>query len=140
MSRIYWDTNLFIYLIEESGVRYQQVTALLARIWERDDRLFTSTLTLGEVLVKPVETGNFALAGSYERLLSEHVVLLPFSADTARAYAAIRHDRAIRTPDAIQLACAAAVGMDLFITNDDRLSRTVVPGIHFLAALDQAFI
>jgi hypothetical protein len=34
-------------------------------------------------------------------------------------------------PDAIQHACAAAV--DLFITNDDRLTRAILHGIASLA-------
>ena len=55
-------------------------------------------------------------------------------------YATIRQDRSISPPDAIQLACAAAVGMDLFITNDQRLSRKVVPGIHFITSLDTAYL
>jgi len=41
-------------------------------------------------------------------------------------------------PDAIQLACAAAA--HLFITNDDRLSRKQVPGVKFIASLDQAHL
>ena len=46
----------------------------------------------------------------------------------------------IRPPDAIQLACAAQVGVDLFITNDDRLSRLTIPGIQFLVPLARAFL
>ena len=38
----------------------------------------------------------------------------------------------------VQLACAAAAGTDLFITNDDRLSRKNVRGIHFIQSLDKA--
>jgi hypothetical protein len=37
-------------------------------------------------------------------------------------------------------ACAAQVGVDLFITNDDRLGRLTVPGIRFLPPLDRAFL
>lgn len=55
-------------------------------------------------------------------------------------YATIRHDRSIKAPDAIQLACAAQAGVDLFITNDDRLSRAVVPGIQFITSLERAFL
>jgi len=32
---------------------------------------------------------------------------------------------------------AAAIGIDPFVTNDDRLSRKVIPGISFLCALDR---
>jgi predicted nucleic acid-binding protein len=49
-------------------------------------------------------------------------------------------DRTIRPPDAIQLACAAQANVDLFITNDDRLSHKVVPGIQFVTSLDKAFL
>ena len=53
MSRIFWDTNLFIYLLEDRGERARQVTALREWMMERRDELLTSAITLGEVLVKP---------------------------------------------------------------------------------------
>lgn len=52
----------------------------------------------------------------------------------------IRRDRAIAPPDAIQLACAGVAEADLFITNDHRLSRKVVPGIHFIQSLETAAV
>jgi len=55
-------------------------------------------------------------------------------------YASVRQDRSISPPDAIQLSCAAVAQVDLFVTNDDRLSRKVVPGIQFVAALDKVFL
>ena len=141
MSRIFWDTNLFIYLLEGSGENFQRVRGLLDRMLERRDELLTSTLTLGEVLVKPMEMGRNDWAQRYERFLdSPGVRLLPFDRDSARIYASIRRDRTIRPPDAIQLACAAAAGTDLFITNDDRLSRKTLPGVHFIVPLRQAFL
>jgi hypothetical protein len=63
-----------------------------------------------------------------------------FDRDVARRYAAIRGNRAICPPDAIQLACAAQAGVDLFITNDDRLSRLAISGIHFVTSLERAFL
>ena len=81
MSRIFWDTSLFVYL---------------------------------------VETGDRVLS------LRKHMIE--------------RKDRSIRPPDAIQLACASAARVDLFITNDERLSRKVVPGIHFIQSLATAAI
>jgi len=66
--------------------------------------------------------------------------LLAFDRAAARRYAEIRRNRSIRPPDAIQLACAALVGVDLFITNDDRLSGLTIPGIQFLVPLDRAFL
>ena len=52
--------------------------------------------------------------------------------------AEIRRDRSIRAPDTIQLACASAAGTDLFITNDDRLSKKNIRGIQFIQSLEKA--
>ena len=120
MSRAFWNSNLF-YLLEGTGSQSEQVVRLRERMLERDDELCTSTLTLGEVLMKPVEQGDTALRQRYEDVLSR--ATRAFDRDATRRYAAIRLIRGIRPPDAIQLACAAQAGVDLFVTNDDRLSR-----------------
>ena len=140
MSRVFWDTNLFIYLLEDFGPQSARVAEVRERMLERDDELFTSTLTLGEVLVKPAERGNEALRHRYEDTLAHSARLIAFDRETARRYAEIRRNRSIRPPDAIQLACAAHVGVDLFITNDDRLSRLTITGIQFLLPLERAFL
>ena len=137
---MFWDTNLFIYLIEDAGPLSERVVELRERMLQRGDQLYTSTLTLGEVLFKPRETGDRELERQYETALSAGARLVPFDIGAARRYASIRLDRSIRAPDAIQLACAAEAGTDLFITNDDRLSRKVVPGIQFVSSLDRAFL
>ena len=139
MSRVFWDTNLFVYLVEGRG-RAKQVVALRQRMMERDDELLTSALTLGEVLVRPMETGDQELRQRYENVITAGAVVLPFDARAAPRFAEIRRDRSIRAPDAIQLACASTAGVDLFITNDDRLSRKRVRGIHFIQPLDNAML
>lgn len=73
-------------------------------------------------------------------MLTTGATILTFDVKAARTFAAIRRDRTIRPPDAIQLACAAQANVDLFITNDDRLSHKVVPGIQFVTSLDKAFL
>jgi predicted nucleic acid-binding protein len=140
VSRVFWDTNLFIYLLEDVSPQSDRVAEVRQRMLERADELITSTLTLGEVLVKPAEQGNEPLRQRYEDVLSRTARLIAFDRETARRYAQIRRNRSIRPPDAIQLACAAQVGVDLFITNDDRLSRLTIPGIQFLVPLEHAFL
>ena len=140
MSRIFWDTNLFVYLFEGRGSLADRVVKIRERMIERGDELFTSTLTLGEILVKPVEANDTQLIARYEQAIVRTATLLPFAQDTARRYAEIRRDRGIRAPDAIQLACAAGAAIDVFITNDDRLASKIVPGIQFIQSLDRAFL
>jgi predicted nucleic acid-binding protein len=50
----------------------------------------------------------------------------------------MRAERSLKAPDAIQLACAASVKVDLFVTNDDRLRGKQVDGIQFLVPLGKA--
>ena len=140
MSRIFWDTSLFLYLFGAPDARTERVAALRQRMLERRDELCASALTLGEVLVKPVTRADEAIRERYERAFAQTVRLLPFDRDAARLYAEIRQDRTIRAPDAMQLACAGAARVDLFVASDDRLSRYAIPGIQFIASLERAFL
>jgi predicted nucleic acid-binding protein len=141
MSRIFFDTNLFIYLLEDRGERGARVKEIVERMSERRDELLTSTLTLAEVLVKPLSAGDVEWADRYERFLNTPgVLMLAFDRPAARICAQLRRDRTLTPPDAIQLSCAASARCDLFITNDERLSRRIVPGIQFIASLDRASV
>ena len=140
MSRIFWDTNLFIYLIEDRGDLSERVAQLRKRMIERGDELYASALTLGEILVKPLEAGDEVLSRRYEAALRQGATIIPFDVEAARWYADIRKDRAIRPPDAIQLACAAQSHVDLFITNDERLSMKSIRQIQFVSSLQRAFL
>jgi len=138
MSRIFWDTNLFIYLFEDYGNLSKAVSQLRSKMLARGDQLLTSTLTLGEILVKPSERGETELCTKYEHAISNAAVMISFDLKAARIYAELRIGRSLRAPDAIQLACAANANVDLFITNDERLQGKHVPGIQFIVPLDRA--
>jgi uncharacterized protein len=138
LSRIFWDTNIYIYLLEDYGPLSQLVIKLQESMMARGDQLFTSTLTLGEVLVKPLEKGDGALYRRYADEIPAKSQLVPFDENAAKIYAALRADRSIKSPDAIQLACAASARVDLFVTNDGRLSSKIVNGIQFIVSLERA--
>src|SRR5437868_10423774 len=105
MSRVFWDTNIFIYLFEDYGKLSERAADLRARMLVCGDQLITSSLTLGEVLVKPLEKGDMNLCAAYEEAISSSSLLIAFDAKAAKIYAALRRDRALRPPDTIQLAC-----------------------------------
>jgi predicted nucleic acid-binding protein len=138
MSRIFWDTNLFIYLLEGSDARAKQVAELRREMLQRGDQLLTSALTLGEVLVKPIEQRDDFLRQKFEEAITAASIVIPFDVEAAGLYARLRLDRSLRPPDAIQLACAGAAGVDLFITNDARFQSKRVPGIQFIVPLERA--
>ncbi len=139
MSRVFLDSNLFIYQLEDLGPRGHRANFIFERLSRRKDTILTSALSVGEVLVKPLRTGNRALETKYRDLLREpEVKVLAFDRPAGEIFARIRRDRAIKAPDAIQLATAASAGCDLFITNDDRLTAARVPGIQFIASMERA--
>ncbi len=138
MSRIFWDTNLFIYLFEGHGPLFESVKNLRKAMLSRGDQLLTSTLTLGEVLVKPIEQRDEELTKRYAEAITTASMTIAFDTTAAKIYAVLRSDRSLRAPDAIQLACAAAASADLFITNDTRLHSKHVDGIQFIVPLARA--
>jgi predicted nucleic acid-binding protein len=138
MSRVFWDTNIFIYFFEDYGEAGKSARALRERMLMRGDQLITSTMTVGEILVKPRQQQDLDLCREYERAITSTALVLPFDLNAARRFSVLRLNRLLNPPDAIQLSCAATVDTDLFITNDSRLSGLSVPGVQFIVPLDRA--
>lgn len=137
MSRIYWDTMLFIYWLEDHPQYAKRVGAIRSRMEERGDRLITGAFTFGEILAGAYRKGATQVAAESRRLLQEVVSeVVPFAIETADHYAQIRGTLGVAPADAIHLACAAQAGTDLFLTNDRRLVGKIVPGVQFIASLE----
>ncbi len=137
MSRVYWDTMLFIYWLEDHPAYARRVDAIRSRMEQRHDQLITGAFTFGEVLAGVYRKGTPQLADESRRLLRSVVAeVVPFTLETADRYARIRATQGIAPADAIHLASAAQAGTDLFLTNDKRLLGKIVPGIQFIASLD----
>jgi len=137
VSRVYWDTMLFIYWLEDHPQYAKRVGAIRSRMEERGDQLITGAFTFGEILAGAYRKGATQVAADSRRWLKEVVTeVIPFTIETADHYAQIRGTLGVAPADAIHLACAAQAGTDLFLTNDKRLVGKIVPGIQFIASLD----
>ena len=137
MSRVYWDSMLFIYWLEDHPQYAKQVDAIHSRMKQRQDRLITGAFTFGEVLAGTYRKGRAELADQFRTLLRSVVAeIVPFTVETAEHYARIRGALGTTPADAIHLASAAQAGTDLFLTNDKHLVGKIVPGIQFIAMLD----
>jgi predicted nucleic acid-binding protein len=137
MSKVFFDTNVFIYMFEGIEPNRTRTLEIRKRILERGDRIVTSAMTLGEVLVKPTKLAQTSLIEQYDRAIRSTAQVVSFDASVAWRYASLRATHTLRNADAIQLACAAHFGVDLFITNDKNLHKLDVPGIGFIAPLDK---
>ena len=140
MSRVYWDTMLFIYWLEDHPQFAKRVDAIHSRMEQRHDLLITGAFTFGEVLAGAYRKGAPKLADESKRMLQSVVAeIVPFTIETADRYAQIRGSLGVAPADAIHLASAAEAGTDLFLTNDKSLLGKIIPGIQFIASLDTQF-
>ena len=138
MTRAFWDTNLFIYQWDRTSPFQAPVLALRKKMVSTGIELVTSTMTMGEIMVGPVSQGQHALAAQYKAALMQAATIVPFEEKAPDLFAIARAQYRVKQPDAIQLACAAAHGVELFITNDDRLQQVRLSGIHFIVSIQMA--
>jgi len=137
VSRIYWDSMLFIYMLEANPIFGPKVRRILNQIVSRGDVLSTSVFSIGEILTGPRRRGSVPGVDAVKKyFLSGAVEILPFSEATADRYSVIRAATRVSQADGIQLASAAEAGTDVFFTNDSALRKLSIPGIKFFADLD----
>lgn len=117
------DTAVFIYLAEENPRFLPLVDPLFRAVAAGRRDIFTSAITLLEVLVVPYQEGNDTLAERYEAILtrSRGVHVVELTRAQLRAAARLRAATGVKTPDALQLAAALTSGCKVFVTNDRRL-------------------
>jgi len=125
VTRLGLDTAPIIYFVE-AHPRYDAViTEVFRRIADGAIIGVTSVITLTEVLVHPLRQGRRELQHEYRDplLQSANFEIVPLDVATAERAADLRARYNVRTPDALQLAAALAVGCDAFLTNDASLKR-----------------
>lgn len=137
MTRIFWDSMLFIYLFQKEPSYWERVAFLRRRSLERGDEICTSYLGMGEILAGAYRDKDEATAQSIrEGMERANIRLLPFDQQSVDMFARIRAEHRTAAADSIHLACAASFGVDLFITEDKKLLKLRVPGIKFIVGID----
>jgi len=134
------DTAPFIYFIERHPKYRPWLRTFFESVEARQLKVITTTLTLAEVLVKPLRSGRLDLVAEYTQILlnTPGIQIVPVSADVAEEAARIRAEINCKIPDAIQLATAVRLGARTFLTNDLTLSTYRSVQIIPLNRLDDA--
>ncbi len=137
MSRVYWDTMLFAYILEGNPVFGQPTREAYEKFLHRGDTICTSVFTLGEILVRPKMVKDDETYRSIRRYMrGGEIELLPFTAETAEEYSTVRARTRLKAADAIHAATAILARVDLFVTNDQEIRKQKIPGLPFIAGLD----
>ena len=137
MSRVYWDTMVFVYWLENHPHYAPRAEHIFRSMQSRGDRLCASYLSMGEVLAGPLKRGQVQMAATIKQFFDSGLPeILPFDRNSSLEFARLRATANVSPADAIHLACAAASGVDLFLTHDADLHKLRVPGIQFIAGLN----
>lgn len=123
-TRIYLDANVFIAAYESKHARGDHAWRILAAIEDGEFVGVTSELTLSEILVKPIELGNYELAEHYQSIISTDAGFNVPAVDRpvlieAASLRAVR--RSLRLPDAIHVATARLNACSHIVSDDRRL-------------------
>jgi predicted nucleic acid-binding protein len=138
LIRVFWDSNLFIYFFEGGTEFTPLVMSLRKKMVSVGAELISCTMALGEVMTGPRAEKSEDLALLYRSSMLQSATVVPFDINAADLYATIRSQNNVSQPDGIQLACAAAHGVELFVTNDRDLQKLRIPGIHFIVSIETA--
>ena len=119
-SRVYLDANAVIRFIESAETAIGFVFDR-ARIGAA--RIFTSELTLAEVLVAPLRNGELEIVAAYEEFLrgDDLMRVVPIDRDILIRSANFRAMSGTKTPDSIHIATAVTMQCDVLISSDRRL-------------------
>jgi uncharacterized protein len=123
MQRVYLDTNVVIYYVEQHSVLFPQLKLRMLDPSRPVDYLFSDMVRL-ETRVGPLRRGDTALLAKYDhffKALNTPVVVLDSTVFELATHLRVEHN--LKTPDALHLAAAIAAGCDEFWTNDQRLTQ-----------------
>lgn len=122
-TTVFLDTAPLIYFIEGNSAYQENLEKLFELNDEKYFQFLTSTLTLVEVLVKPLKDGETKIVEQYKTILtnSEGIDIFDITIPISVKAAEIRAKYNIRTPDSLQVATAIECKADYFLTNDLRL-------------------
>lgn len=132
------DTSPIIYFVEVNPHYDALVTKVFQQITMGSLTGVTSTISLTEVLVRPLRQGNLILQHRYKELLleSENFRTVSVDAKAAEWAADLRARYNLKTPDSLQIAVALTSGCEAFLTNDSDLRRVTELNVLVLNELE----
>lgn len=124
-QRVFLDTAVLIYHVEQHPVYAPMLEGLFERIGDGRLTAVCSAVTLAECLVAPLKQNNH---DAYQMFLevalhARNTIFVPVDADTSQRAAELRVRYNLTLTDAFQVAAAVLSGCDAFLTNDTDLKR-----------------
>jgi predicted nucleic acid-binding protein len=122
--KLFLDACTIIYLIESQEQLGYKTRLLLTKALQDKAQLVISQLSLLECRILPIKTKNYELLSRYNDFFKLPTLqLIELTEDVINLATDLRanYSSSLRTPDALQLACALKADADKFLTGDKRL-------------------
>ena len=122
---IFLDTAVFIYHFEANPHYLPTTKTIFKNIEAGKIQGLTTTITLAEIVTKPLENGQIEAVEDYKYLLNNfpNLTIADINQKIAIIGAGLRAKYKFKLPDALQLAGGIAHKAALFITNDKRIQK-----------------
>jgi predicted nucleic acid-binding protein len=119
------DTSIFIYHFEGNPAYLPLTHDLLSCIETGQVKGVTSTITLMEIIVKPLALKHIDVARKYEAMIVNfpNLDIVDLDRDVIRQAARLRAEYRLRPPDAVQIAASLLYGAGAFVSNDALIKR-----------------
>lgn len=123
MKKIYWDSCVLIYRIQQISPWAEIIARKFAPLMN-ESLLYSTHLARLECRVLPLREGNLELLALFDKFFVQPaVVTVPLDARVFNLATELRALDNLKTPDALHLAAAISSGCDEFWSNDDRLVK-----------------
>ena len=123
MKKIYWDSCILIYRIQQVSPWAETIARKFAPQMD-ESRLCATDLTRLECRVMPLRASNLELLEQFDNFFAQpEVIIVPLDARAFNLATELRAQYRLKTPDALHLAAAISSDCDEFWSNDDRLAK-----------------
>ncbi len=131
--KVYFDTNVFIYVLNGTPGLAQPCLELLDACAQGAVQGFAGDITLAELLVQPLRQNDASAVAAVRELLIEDgaITLLSHDRTAFERAAALRAQHKLNTPDALQLVTALQAGAACLISNDQQFPA--LPDIEYVS-------
>ena len=122
LSRVYVDTNIFVYFIEGSEKFFSRVEKLFEHIGVVGAQIVTSEITVAECVYKPSQQQHQKLIAIYEELFEKSgtIELFALGGQLTKQAAIHGSQLGLKLIDAIHYESALLAGCDFFVSADMR--------------------
>lgn len=122
--KLFLDACSIIYLIESHQQQGQNTRSLITQALQNKAQLVISRLSFLECRVLPLKEKNDDLLKRYNQFFCmPGLQIIELTADVINRATDLRanYSSSLRTPDALQMACAITANADRFLTGDKKL-------------------